>query len=86
MFSNIFFTDEDILKIKNSNNPELKAYVEETLAEAERLIHSEQNEFAGLLGRFEQIMIVCFAYKYTGNKEYEDKAREILKYKIELLR
>ena len=83
MFSNIFFTDEDILKIKNSNNPELKAYVEETLAEAERLIHSEQNEFAGLLGRFEQIMIVCFAYKYTGNKEYEDKAREILKYKIE---
>ncbi len=83
MFYDILFTKEDILRIKNTDNPQLKKYVDETLAEAENTVLSDVTKFMGFPDKCEAFQIMGFASQYTGDKKYEEKALEIMKYKVE---
>ncbi len=83
MFNKILFSNEDIIRLKSTENTELKAYIDETVAKAENLLGADIKDFMGFPSKCESIMTVGFAYQYTGKKEYLEKAHEILKYKVE---
>ena len=83
MFPNLFYTNEDIIRVKNSSNPELKAFVDKILEEAEKHLGEDVGSFMGFPSKGGKIQLLGFAYNYTGKKEYLEKARQIMKHKIE---
>lgn len=83
MFSNILFTEEDILKIKNTQDTALKEYVAKALEDAENMLNFENDKFYTFGGKCEQIQLMGFAYNYTKNEKYAEKAKEMMRHKVE---
>ena len=51
MFRTALFTNEDILKLKNTDDLELKAYINETIAKATEYLQNDVKWFMGFGGR-----------------------------------
>ena len=64
MGRNVYYSEEEIAKLKNSSDPDLRALADGLLADAER-----GNSDMRLLG---------FAYAVTGDRKYADQARRVL--------
>ncbi len=72
MLHKAYFTEEEILKLKNTTNPELRKIVDKLLEDAERALKNGGG-FASL----------GFGYYYTGNKDYIEVARKEFKNHLE---
>ena len=83
MFSNILFSEEDILRIKESKDEKLQEYVSKALEDAEKLLDEAKDNPFSVLGRSDKIQLIGFAYNYTKNERYLEKAIELMKHKVE---
>lgn len=73
MYKTAFFTEEEILKLKNTTNPELRKLVDSLAAGAEKALENGGGDFTTL----------GFGYYYTGKKEYIDLALKEFKNQLE---
>ncbi len=69
MYKNAFFTEEEILRIKNTTDEGERKFAEELLAEAEGLIANPDS----LSHNYE---LLGYGYYYTGKPEYIEKAHK----------
>ena len=73
MLNTAFYTEEEILKLKNTTDPELRKIVDVLVADAEKALENGGGGFHTL----------GFGYYYAGNKAYIDLARKELKNQLE---
>ena len=73
MLNPAFFTEEEILKLKNTTDPELRKLVDKMVADTEKALENGGGGFTTL----------AFGYYYTGKKEYIDLARKEFKNQLE---
>ena len=78
MINNYLFSLEEIEKIKNSKNEKVKHVIDLTLKRADMFLESKA--VPGDFGRIikGETEILGFAYYYTGDKKYFEKARETM--------
>jgi len=73
MLNPAFFSEEEILKLKNTTNPELKKVVEVLVKGAEKTLEDNGGWIHNL----------GFGYYYSGNEKYIELARKELKNQLE---
>lgn len=73
MLNPAFFTEEEILKLKNATDPELRKLVDRLAEDAEKALENGGGGFYTL----------GFGYYYTGKKEYIELARKEFKNQLE---
>ncbi|MBQ2880914.1 MAG: heparinase II/III family protein [Clostridia bacterium] len=73
MYKTAFFTEEEILKLKNTTNPELRKLVDTLAERSAKALENGGGDFITL----------GFGYYYTGNKEFIDLARKEFKNQLE---
>ena len=69
MKNNALFSQEEIDRLKNTSDPGLRALVDSLLNDAER----------ALAGEGGNLRLLGFAYAYTGDPRYVERARRILR-------
>ncbi len=73
MYKTAYFTEEEILKLKNATDPELRKLVDNIAAGAEKALENGAGGF----------LTLGFGYYYTGKKEFIDLAIKEFKNQLE---